>query len=1372
MKNNGKFKRVIELGILKKIVCILIIFILFSGFLVIVVEKNNCVGEWVGSTPNSTPGSVYEVKMKCSDNTGMVVDVDIPGIITANVTFNETYYQIIEMPNAGYTSAIGKPKLPVIRRYLEVPRGVVLSVEIIYSDHKLLDGYYVYPAQEPQEDMAINETPEFVIDNVAYFTDEFYPSDTATLGETFILRGHRVVPLILFPVQFNPVIGRLKLYSKIEARVNYDRPAQIRGIEKRLISEPFEELCEAFILNYKSPERYLTEKTRTKGATDIDYLIITDNTFTSTVQLVADWKERKGLRTKIVDTRTICTNANPNDDADEIEQYIQDAYDTWQTPPTYVLLVGDSEFIPTHYVTAHPSPRHDNHNTATDLYYGTVDGTDRFPDIFVGRISVDTLTQANITILKIIDYERNPPNNANFYTDISVCALFQDTDRWWTPAIESDGFEDRRFVLTSEEIRNFLRDPQRGYNVDRIYNTDSQNVDAFGNYEGPTNYNNGDYDAGLALPNALLVANGFAWNGGTADITNAFNNGRLILNHRDHGASRNFFNHQTGGWGAFDGWGDPRFTTVNVNGLTNGNLLPVVFSMNCQSGWFDGEIDQNDDPSLTRNSESFCEELLRHQNGGAVAAIGSTRNSYSGYNDDLCRGFYDAIWPNFDPTMTTGAMFELGQVLTYGKVQMAVTPKPWWGTANHELTAFEEFHLFGDPEMSIWTEQPTLLTVSHPSTIGSSGSQKFVVNVIDNNGNPVPNAMVCLRKINDIYVMGYTDPDGFIHFDITPSTGGDLDITVTAHNFIPYEDNIIVTNNGADISLSPTVERPGNSFTINGNGFSGTETIDISIGGTFLGSAVANSGSFVSNFNIPLLPVGQTNVIAIGQSSNRAAVAVIKILQAQTDPYIYSQWDSSTWHVTPSGYDPTYDNPDIQLYEGNTAVSSRDLYIGTTYDIRVTVHNSIALAADGTTVTMKWTNFGAGQGVWHNIGSDTINVPASPGTAEASIAWTPIHNAHTCIIAEIYHTWDSNDNNNKGQENTDVHPITSPGYIEFTVENPTNKTTLVYLEVTQSFEGDDSGPLWYSRISRDYPQVLGPRENQTANITAFAPEDAKIGEKRVFTVTATIDGEIIGGVEFTVIVDHAPILKEAQVTPKPVQSGKSATFTIKYTDKDDHSPLKGYPKVAIFKEGAPIEGSPFTMVEKDTSDTIYNDGKIYKFTTTLSDEGEDYTHFFYAIDQLGVNADGKATLFMDGPIVSSKKLLTIDDTLVNAEFKPGVQLTVFGTSIYLAKDTPISVALADNVETCKITENGTWSVSITTPKTGGKYNLNITVMNQTQLVPITVKKAKDDDDKGIFGLGPMMDYVIILLIIIIIIMIIIIIVIAIKKKKNKIIKQK
>jgi len=466
----------------------------------------------------------------------------------------------------------------------------------------------------------------------------------------------------------------------------------------------------------------------------------------------------------VVKTSDISSPTPPT--AADIANYIQTAYENWNPPPTYVLLLGDSEFIPTHYKTPHPCDLHNYFETPTDLYYSPT------PDIHIGRISVDKAAQAETIVNKILKYEKEPTTTKSFYTDVCLAAYFQDK-------YLKDGYEDRRFVLTSEEIRTYLQ--TGGYTVNQIYYTHPLVT--------PTHYNIYTYDSGLPLPWDLLKP-GFFWNGNRDDITDKINEGILILNHRGHGLSSNWWNYSINFWGSdYNGWVDPQYTTVDIYTLTNGDMLPVVFSMNCMTGWFDNEIDQLNDPKLIRNDESFCEELLRKQNGGAVAAIGATRVSYSGHNDDLCKGFYDAIWTDFDPLVITEPMFELGQIHTYGKLYMNL--QKWWG---YEVTEFELFHLFGDPEMRIWTEQPKDLAVAHPMSIVSGEDQKIDVVVKDAiSDNPVDHALVCLLKKDDnLQEVGYTDMSGNATFSVTPATAGTMAVTVTKPNCRPCESEIEV----------------------------------------------------------------------------------------------------------------------------------------------------------------------------------------------------------------------------------------------------------------------------------------------------------------------------------------------------------------------------------------------------------------------------------------------------------------------------------------------------------------------------------------------------------------------------------------------------
>jgi hypothetical protein len=218
-------------------------------------------------------------------------------------------------------------------------------------------------------------------------------------------------------------------------------------------------------------------------------------------------------------------------------------------------------------------------------------------------------------------------------------------------------------------------------------------------------------------------------------------------------------------------------------------------------------------------------------------------------------------------------------------------------------------------------------------------------------------------------------------------------------------------------------------------------------------------------------------------------------------------------------------------------VASNDLRVGTTYTVKADIHNAGTVSATDTEVTFEWGDWGMGQRVWNNFGTDTITVPAG-GMTTAEADWTPSITGHTCLMVTIYHPWDENLDNNKGQENTDVHPVSSPGEISFTVGNPTQETALVYLDAKQ-IGGPD---LWAVTIDRDYPQVQEPGEVLNGTFVVEAPEDAEVGEMRIFTISGYIDGELVGGVEIFVVV-KIPTIISCTVSSTEVAQGDSITVS-------------------------------------------------------------------------------------------------------------------------------------------------------------------------------------------------------------------------------------
>lgn len=1076
---------------------------------------------WIPFDRVAPEGALPAAALKEETTLGTLVRFDIPGLYARKIKVGKVTFHRLAIPRHTTLLDIGKPELPIVGQIVEIPRDVNFSLEIVQSRSRRLDYYNVYPAQEPVDRTGTGIPKKFVQDAATYTTDAVYPAAPATVKarDVGIIRGHRVLFLKANPVQFNPVTREVTGYSMIEVRVKFDRPAQIKRAPSRIESTMFEQMLKASVLNYKEPRRLTPNGHHSEEG--VDYLILTDGTlYTASdandpLNRLAAWKRRKGLSTRIVDV----SNIPGGNTAANITTYLQNAYDKWYPVPTYVLLVGDAEFIPTSYRTVHPTA-HNNTRIGTDLYYTTLDGTDYFPDLFLGRLSVDTGGELRNVVDKIIDYEKNPPVNADFYEDNGLVCLFEDDTDPVAPgnppdASPEDGQEDDTFRIIefAEAIFAHLDGPD--YDPEQIYD------------ESAAATNPQRYENGTNIPANLTVAGGFAWNGATADIANIINNGAFLVTFDGHGSR--------------DGWGRPAFRNGNVNALTNGARTPVVFSMACQSGWFDNETDAADlDPAPGNqgtgfNDESFSETLLRHNNGGAVAVIGSSRNSWDP-NDFMMLGLYKALWPDFNPAppfgpgqlpdIETGPLYRIGQVHTFGKVYMA----NYYGHDAFRQGTFEIYHLFGDPEMGVWTEEPGRLNVDHPAGIGATGTQDFVVRVSDNaGGDPIRGATVVLTRSNTILGVIQTNPAGIARFTLSAPGPDTVNVTVTARNYRPYEGTMTVTSGGAELNrLDPDNGPISQTIHVGGRNFSGTEHVDLTFDNAAPVTATAAAGSFGQagttdvNLQVPAAQdPGPVNVVAYGRTSNRYGVDVFQVRSANPiDLYTYDQWDNTTWHLHP-GDNPVWNNPEIQLYDdtGNP-VESNNLTVGHTYTIKAKIHNDTDFRADSVQVTFKWANFGLGQSErdWQEIDIDTLDIPAHR-TEEAEVRWAPPGTGHLCIAVQIYHIEDINENNNKGQENTHVGPTSSPARVPFLVGNPTKEPGFVHLELRQvRSTSEQKGLLWESWIRQPDPQLLAPGEKRKAWVI-IDPGKADIGsgEEAEFALTGSINGKVIGGVNFTIL---------------------------------------------------------------------------------------------------------------------------------------------------------------------------------------------------------------------------------------------------------------
>ncbi len=688
---------------------------------------------------------------------------EIPFNVTDIKERDNQTYQSVSISGASYPGA-GMPSVPIFGNWVIIPNGADLSVSadpgkcLIYQNINLL------PTQQMSADLIGEKTPPFVKNKDIYERNEDFPGEFYKAETPKYKRGQKSAIVWINPYQYNPVTKELKYYPDLTVNIEFNGAAE--KLPANLIYPGMEKEYRKFgkyaedIFQEEKPE--ITPGN--KRETGCNYLIITHEDFLNAVDTLAAWKRQKGYKTEITTVNEIGTTA------EEIEIYMRNAFNDWDTFPQFLLIVGDADFVPTNYKTEHPSDYNQGY-TASDLYYADVNYPhDLVADLKFGRIPVETLEQAEMIINRILEYEKNPIADPNFYESISLAGAFQDGSEDYAP----DQYADRRFCKTSEDLRNYFQ--ENGKNAQRIYMTLNQygNATVYPKYWSNAGWAVFENDApGAEIPVELQRPN-FAWDATPGILSSAVNQGTSFLIHRDHGSRVS--------------WGEPNYNINHIDNLSNGNKFPIVFTVNCQTGWFDNETD-DDDCNTGMNEESFTEHWLLSENGGSIGLFASTRVSYSGHNDRLVWGWFDAMNHDFIESNngsygSEDEFFKGGAILNYGK-EYYMTKY----TDNDEvrITALEEFHYFGDPDMDIRTEVPLQLAVNHPSNT-IIGNYSLSVNCNDDN------ALISLLQGNEVIASGYPTNSSLI-LEFEPlSSMENIKLTATAPNRIYYQNEIEISS--------------------------------------------------------------------------------------------------------------------------------------------------------------------------------------------------------------------------------------------------------------------------------------------------------------------------------------------------------------------------------------------------------------------------------------------------------------------------------------------------------------------------------------------------------------------------------------------------
>ncbi|UCC31945.1 MAG: hypothetical protein JSU86_06635, partial [Phycisphaerales bacterium] len=150
-----------------------------------------------------------------------------------------------------------------------------------------------------------------------------------------------------------------------------------------------------------------------------------------------------------------------------------------------------------------------------------------------------------------------------------------------------------------------------------------------------------------------------------AEVANALNAGRGLINYTGHGSPV--------------GWGTSGFSNSDVNALTNDNMLPLIFSVACNNGTFDGYT-------------CFAEAWLRATHGteptGAVAMYASSVSQH--WEPPMC------AQDEFVDLLVAETYATFGTLCFAGSCRMMDE----YGIGGVEM--YKTWHVFGDPSLRVF----------------------------------------------------------------------------------------------------------------------------------------------------------------------------------------------------------------------------------------------------------------------------------------------------------------------------------------------------------------------------------------------------------------------------------------------------------------------------------------------------------------------------------------------------------------------------------------------------------------------------------------------------------------------------------------------
>lgn len=510
-----------------------------------------------------------------------------------------TLYNQVNLIDCYPAGNAGEPKIPSKGAFLLLPQNAEVSeIDIIPGEKIILESrLLIEPTSQAIPVSQIENIPIPIPNKTIYQSNEAYPGTLFTKVGIYQFRGYQLLILLLHPIQYNPVTGKLFYYKSLDVSVKTTTgsiySALYRGIDqdKKEVQQKVD--------NPLMSLQYNKDGTSSLALLNqYDLLIITTDALKSSFEPLKQAHDAVGDKT-VIKTLTDIGSADP----ESIRNYIRDAYTDWGIE--YVLIGGDDTVIPAPMLWVSGMDENVTYYSETmpaDLYYACLDGpynfdgdtkwgeptdgenggdVDLIAEVYVGRACVDNTEDANNFVQKTIAYI-NKDLQDEFFTRITHAGEYLGD---YGIASYSSVNLDQLVGGSTDDGYTTVGIPASNYTINKLY-------------DSPEYY----------------------WE--PSDIISIINNGVHIINHDGHSSY---------------GY-NMKLIIEDVDALTNpSNRTCFIYSQGCMAGGFD-------------NGDCIAEHFTVKTTHAAFAGILNARYgffwSYStdGDSQRLHRQFWDAVF--------------------------------------------------------------------------------------------------------------------------------------------------------------------------------------------------------------------------------------------------------------------------------------------------------------------------------------------------------------------------------------------------------------------------------------------------------------------------------------------------------------------------------------------------------------------------------------------------------------------------------------------------------------------------------------------------------------------------------------------------------